>query len=208
MLNKPNTYSFTLTIPPKKKVYYAGKRRAYGTMNHQAQSKFLNDHLIKVIWSQHFDFIDWVFEEHEPTSLLKGLHIHGLVIVNPEFLNLCPVNKLVYDFYNERQVIGIKSLKVINTLSNVQKTIHDITYWEQYMMKNQDKIKFYSPYRSQELIVKQLENGIVNIQYNYSCLDTHPKEWYDYIQNDLGNSPKINKDYLFEKKKNKFIVEL
>ncbi len=151
----PKSYSFTLTLYPQKMVYYSGRRRSYGSMNTQAQSKFLNDHMVKIIWHDHFLFIDWVFEEHEPSSLLKGLHIHGLAIVKPEYEHLQPVSSLVYAFYSQNQVIGITSLNVIKTLSNIQQTTKDIKYWERYMLKNQDKIKFYSPYRTQELTTKQ-----------------------------------------------------
>lgn len=194
------SFSFTLTIYPEKKVYYAGKRRAYGSMNTQAQHKFLNDLLIKVIWHDHFEYIDWVFEEHTQEQKLKGLHVHGFTIEKPEYVNHSPTILMVNNFYSH-SAIAIDSINKIRQLSNIQETRINLNFWLTYIEKNQDKIKFYSPVREQDRQIKNMDAGVVFIQYNNKV--QHPQEWYDDINN--GKEPLEDFD---KKPKNKFIVEI
>lgn len=193
-----SAFSFTLTIPASKKVYYSGKRRRYASMNHKAQYTFLNALMLKIIFSAHFDMIDWVFEEHEDGRL----HIHGYAIVCEEFKHLAPVEFLVNLFYTHNSIVGITSTEVIKRLSNIQKTQVDIKYWLEYMEKNQDKIKFYSPYRQEEIE----RNNYYTVPYvSIERKEDKPKQWYDEIIN--GDLSPIERDKTYKFKKEKFIVE-
>lgn len=195
-----SAFSFTLTIPPSKKVYYGGKRRAYGSMNQKAQYTFLNNLLLKVIHSSHFEEIDWVFEEHED----RRLHIHGYAIVKPEYVPLSPVSFLVSSFYMTNQIIGITSNEVIKRLSNIQETEKNINFWLRYMEKNQHKIKFYSPLREERIETGKYELPYIKIETN----PQKPDEWYeDAINGKLSPSSPKPKKYVNFSIKNKLIVE-
>lgn len=199
-MNSSKSYSFTLTIFPEKKVYYAGKKRAYGSLSQQSQAKLINNVLVKSIFHEHFEFVDWIFEEH-----IDGrLHVHGFTIVKPEYVNQNPTNLLVYNFYTYNQIIQVKSIEKIQQLSNVQETKVNLCFWEQYIEKQQDKIKFLSPYREEQKNIKDLNKGIVIIQQNNP---KRPNDWYDDILNESDTPKDNNPTYKFGMK-NKFIVEL
>ncbi len=144
------TYSFTLTIPIDKKVYYCGKRRRYGSMMQSQQHKFLCELIKKVINPEHFKYFNYIFEEHENDIITeknknKRLHIHGFMIVNKEFNKILPVNKFVQLFYEQEQIIGLEQ-NVYDKLSNIQKTYDNINYWINYINKNQNTIIYKSDY--------------------------------------------------------------
>lgn len=143
-------YSFTLTIPGTKKVYYCGKRRRYGTLNQSQQHKFLCELIKKVIKSEHFKYFNYIFEEHENDIITeknknKRLHVHGFMVVNKEFNKILPVEKFVQSFYEQEKIIGLEQ-NVYDKLSNIQKTYDNINYWINYINKNQNTIIYKSDY--------------------------------------------------------------
>lgn len=161
-------YSFTFTIPKNKKVYYNGRRRRYSQMSLSSQASFINALMIKIIWQEHYTFIDWVFERHEPSEgdKLGRLHIHGYALVKKEYDNIQPVNSLAYNFYTHNGIVGIAS-SVYPRLINIQKTHTDINYWYEYINKNYflEENKFFSPYASQKFLINSLDNPFCKIQH-------------------------------------------
>lgn len=147
-------YSFTLTIPPQKTIYYSGKRRKYGSLSQRQQWFFLNAHLQKIIRYEALHNIDWVFEEHED----QRLHIHGYII--PKDDKIYSVECFIYDFYTYNQVIGI-SISSYKKLSCYEKTTYARHYWDAYCQKHQDKIIFKSAYTHEIEHRAHLDNGVI-----------------------------------------------
>lgn len=173
MENSNPYFSFTFCIPPPKKVYYAGRRRAYGSMNQQAQYKFLCDLMTKSIYMSHFEEIDYVFEAHQDGRL----HIHGYVKVEEAYMNIQPVYLLRDNFYSINNIVNIAP-KVYMGISNIQQTYFYIGFWEQYIEKHQQDIIYKSPYRIEKENAAELDvsNNVVRIEHRPI---TPPPEYYD-----------------------------
>lgn len=157
-------YSFTFTIPPFKKVYYNGKRRAYGSLSPKQQYTLLESVMMKVINPLKFAEIDWVYEKHEDGRL----HIHGYAHLEPGPENLGAVHILRDDFYTVNQIIGMKLSSYLK-VSDIQETYHDITFWHHYIQKNQDEIVFKNGYTQQKELTENLDNGLCvvkNIEFD------------------------------------------
>lgn len=178
-------FSFTFTIPIEKLVYYAGRRRKFGSMSNKQQHVFMCDLMTKVTWIEHYSFIDYVFEKHQNGSL----HIHGYAIVKEEYSHLNPVLILRASFYEHNQIVGIKP-SVYERLSNIQQTYANSQYWFDYMNKNQDEIIYKSHYNQAIEDRKNLDNG-VKIEHR---TPSPPPEYYD--------------KYRFTGGKNNFTVEI
>lgn len=178
-------YSFTLTIPPEKRVYYCGKRRKYGSLSNKQQWHFLCELMMKCIWQSHFSFIDYVFEQHNDGRL----HIHGYGIPHKMYENFGVVERLVDNFYTLNQIVGIKR-SVYVRLSKVEQTLVDKSYWLDYINKHQHEIIFRSHYEEELAHKKSLDNGVVIETRSISP----PPEYYD--------------KYRFTGEINKFFVEI
>lgn len=176
-------YSFTLTIPPNKLVYYSGKRRRFGKLTLKQQWGFLCNLMIKCIWISHFKFIDYVFEKHTD----ERLHIHGYAIPHSMFKDYGVVERMVDNFYTLNQIVGIKP-SVYQRLSKIERTFKCEDYWYDYMNKNQDNIIFKSHYTNALEEQKALDNGVV--------IETQPKEEFD------------NNTYRFDGIPHKFLIEI
>jgi len=182
------TYSFTFTIPPFKKVYWNSKRRPYANLSPSQQYHFLEDIMMKIINPLKFNYIDWIYEEHED----KRLHLHGFCMCDEP--NYDEVFVLRDSFYSINQKIGIKmssSLKV----SDIQQTYSDLNYWLEYINKHQDKIIFKNGYTQQKELTEGLDYGVVKHSFN-DCSMNLPN-WCD----------EPDDKYKF-KGKNKYIVEI
>lgn len=157
-------YGFTFTIPANKKVYYDGRRRKFSQMALSSQSIFINQLMTKIIWQEHFSFIDWVFERHEPSKddKLGRLHIHGYALVKKEYDHLCPLNLLANSFYTHNGIIGIAS-SIYPRLCNIQRTYSDLNYWYEYINKKQGEINYHSPYNSQKFLINSIDPPLVSI---------------------------------------------
>lgn len=173
-------YSFTLTIPANKLVYYSGKRRRYGKLTLKQQWGFLCGLMMKCVWISHYTFIDYVFEKHQD----ERLHIHGYAIPSKIFENLGVVEKMIDDFYTLNQIVGIKQ-SVYMRLSDIQQTFKSEDFWYDYMNKNQDNIIFKNHYTSNLEETKKLDDGVV--------IETQP------IDNNI---------YRFEGIPHKFLLEI
>lgn len=185
-----NSYSFTFTIPPEKKVYYAGRKRTFKTLSQQQQYTLFCDLMTKVIWWDNFSYLDYVFEEHED----KRLHLHGYAIVKPECLNKTPVQSLRHEFYSHAQIIGMAMSNYI-MCSDIQQTYCDLSFWLNYIDKHQDKIKFKSKYTQGVEDKKSLDNGVLAAKSSAVCqIETRPDNYYD--------------TYRFKGQINKFLVEI
>lgn len=185
-MNLNQGYSFTLTIPYEKRVYYSGKRRKYGSLTQKQQWYFLCDLMTKSTWITHFDFIDYVFEEHGDGRL----HIHGYAIVNHLYQDIGAMERLVDNFYTVNSIVNIK-MSVYLSLSNIQRTYKDKQYWFDYMEKNQDNIIFKSHYQTEKDDNEKLDKGVVRI---HTRAVSPPPEYYD--------------TYRFTGETNKFFVEI
>jgi hypothetical protein len=175
-------YSFTFTIPAPKKVYYAGRRRAYGSMNQLAQSKFLNNLMTQIIHSEDFEFIDWIFEAHTDGRL----HLHGYCHIvketsNPEFY----IKRLQHDFYSYNMIVGLTSFKNYDKLCDVQETRTNINYWLEYINKNQDTIIFKSPQRTEQDNQMSLDKGVCKIEER--IINTDNDDYYDTYRFGVSN---------------------
>lgn len=169
-----NYFSFTLTVPPTKQVYYSGRRRKFGSLSQHHQYTFLKNHICKVLYASHYDEFDFVFEEHKNLCL----HVHGFAVVNPEYMHYAVMERFIDDFYQQGQVIGIKP-RVYKQISDYQQCLTNPKYWEDYISKHQDNIKFFSPLRQQEKELKDLEHGICKIQPRPPTPPTPPEGYYD-----------------------------
>lgn len=187
-------FSFTLTIPSFKKVYYDGCSIAYGLLPQKKQHLFLENLLLKVMRPLKYDFIDYVFEEHEDGRL----HIHG-------YCTNCQhedVVLLVHDFYTYNRIIGM-SIKSYKKVSNIQQSSYDnISPWLYYIEKHQDKILYRSRYRQEKIDSCQLDGRpIVFIEKNDRACNTSEFEDYNTFNNSYDFKGKDTKN-------NKFTIEI
>ncbi len=155
-----SSFSFTFTIPAFKKVYFMGKRRPYGRLSPKQQHSLIENLFIKILRSNEYSFIDWVYEFHED----KRLHIHGYIIT-PSDSKVDYVYTLRDDFYSYNSIIGIKMSSYLK-LSDIQQTRENLDFWRSYMAKNQDKIIFKSGFVIQQEYVNNLDEGIIKIEEN------------------------------------------
>lgn len=126
-------FSFTLTIPSFKNIYFKGRRIQYGRLTQEAQYDFLEDHLQNI---NTFSNIKWVYEEHNDDPKHR-LHIHGYI--ENEYHE--SVKDFVDRFYSHHKVS--MSVKSYLKMSNIQQTLVNIDYFKEYMKKHQDEIRFY-----------------------------------------------------------------
>lgn len=166
-----NYYSFTITIPSFKKVYYDGKSQPYGKLTQRQQYNLLEDVFLKHLHPLNFEYIDWVYEEHED----KRLHIHGFTKVNEDKIKNSPTNLLLDDFYSDYR-INIKLRSYIK-ISKIEKTVYDIKFWNTYIQKNQDTIKFRNRYEEEQKLFQNLENGVITPPPK--LIDTSVDNYYD-----------------------------
>jgi len=185
---KDKIFSFTFTIPANKKVYYAGKRRRYGSMLQKCQHKLINDLFVKIIWHNHFEFIDYVFEAHEDGRL----HVHGIAIVADDFINILPIYSLRDFFYQHNSIIGIAP-SVYDRLSRIEETRTDINCWLRYIEKHQNDIIYKSNYRAEQEDAAKLDNGVRPVLIEFRPISP-PPEYYD--------------TYRFTGENKKFFVEI
>lgn len=146
------SYSFTFTIPANKKVYYASRKRKYGSLTQKQQHKMLCDLMTKIIWWEHFDFLDYVFEEHQD----KRLHIHGFAVVKHQYINIHPVYLLRDAFYSHGQIIKIAQSRYLQ-LSDIQLTKVHLNFWIKYINKHQDEILFRSHFSQSQIDSENLD---------------------------------------------------
>lgn len=160
-------YSFTLTVPARKKVYYDKRRRVFCQMSLSQQCNFLNNLLLKVIWQEHFNFIDWTFERHEatPDDKLGRLHIHGFAIVKKSYEYLAPLHLLCNSFYTHNKIIGL-SPNVYPRLCDIQQTTDSPEYWYEYIHKHNQDMPYKSPYNSQKFLINSMDNPFALIISN------------------------------------------
>lgn len=179
-------FSFTFTIPGFKNVYYQGNRRPYGKLTQERQYDFLENHLQHI---NKFPDIKWVYEEHEDTRL----HIHGWV------KNTCgeEMDDFRHRFYSHPVAMTQKSYEKI---SNIQKTLFLLDYFDVYMKKNQHKIKYFMRVIENERIRKAMDEGVY-IEPNISA------QYVNSLEQHL-ESEMLGNEYNFGKKHNKFIIEL
>lgn len=147
-------FSFTLTIPTFKKVYYQSNRIAYGKLPQSHQYNFLESHLTKLIRPLNFKFIDWIYEEHNEID--NRLHIHGYATG----CDIQHVEELVYDFYNHSRVIGM-SISSYKKISDIQESQYDtLNPWLNYIDKHQSEIIYRSKYRQELIDNNNLDFGL------------------------------------------------
>lgn len=164
-------FAITLTIPSFKNVYYSGQRRKYGNMKQLQQYSFLEDIIINNI--SKFEWIDWVYEEHDD----RRLHCHLYALNTNEEI----VKDFIHNFYNWNSKVGIR-YSSYSKLSCYEKTKADIKYWVEYMNKNQDKIIYKSKYRQELIDIDNLDGRFHKIKASYMArieTPTPPFEWYD-----------------------------
>lgn len=184
-------YSFTLTIPSKKKVYYQSKYVIFSKLSHLLQYDFLENHLQHI---NRFTSIKWVYEEH--TEKDKRLHVHGYVLNTVEE----EIKDFIDRFYKYPIIL---SYKTYHRLCDYQKTIIDLDYWKEYCEKNQKNIKYYmrvDENKKHELALDGKESKFkVLIETN---LDAHYFNALEQNQESL----EVGHKYPFGKN-NKFLVE-
>lgn len=147
-------FSFTLTIPTFKKIYYQGNSIAYGKLPQAHQYNFLENHLVRLIRPNNFDFIDWIYEEHNDID--NRLHIHGYA----KGCEIEHVIELIHDFYTHGRTIGM-SMSSYKKCSNLQQSTYDtLDPWLTYIDKQQDKIIYRSRYRQELIDIGNLDNGL------------------------------------------------
>lgn len=118
-------YAFTLTIPPKKKIFWGGRRRYYSDLTQHQQFVFLEG-IILLIWKGAYT-MKYVYEQH--TENRTDLHIHGLFY--NEYHEV--VRLFIDSFYNHSR-IGIPSPKKYGVLSDIS-ICFDTKGWEEYLQK-------------------------------------------------------------------------
>lgn len=182
-------YSFTFTIPKNKTVYYKNKRMTYSIMSQDAQYNFLENHMQKIKKGNMSCY--WVYEEHED----KRLHIHGFIL--NEYIEY--IEQFRRDFYSWPIQI---SPKVYFRLSNIQETILDIHYFIDYMVKNENKIKYkmssFQAFEEMHKLDGTKPNFKIFIETNNFHIDNGGKD---------TQCPQLPyENYLFGKIKNKFII--
>lgn len=191
--NLDEWYSFTLTVPPLKKVYYAGRKRTFSQMLPKQQYIFFEEIICRVIRPNKFRFIDYVYEFHDKNDW-KHLHIHGLCKTN----HINNVLEFVHDFYTYNSKIGIKHSQYVK-LSNIQKTKLDISFWQTYISKAQDKIIYKSSYTTQLEETAKLDG-------KHAVFIETKDNYFDLSSLDSDDYNSFSKTYDF--KGRNFIVEL
>lgn len=189
-LKDKQNYSFTFTIPSFKNVKYKSSNSAYGKLSQEQQYDLLEPH-IQNIASNKFDNIKWIYEEHKESD--NRLHIHGFI----ENTNYEMVEQLRNDFYSSYKINC--SYKSYIKFSNIQRTIYDIKFFQIYMSKNQNNIKFFMKVIEDQKHSEALDQGVkieVNTGPNINTLDTTQEN---------NNLP--YEKYLFGKL-NKFLIEI
>lgn len=181
-------FSFTLTIPSFKNIYYNGRRIQYGKLTQDKQYDFLEDHLQNI---NTFSNIRWVYEEHKEDPR-KRLHVHGYI--ENEY-HEC-VKDFVDRFYSHHKVS--MSVSSYLKMSDIQKTLVNIDYFKNYMEKHQHEIKYYMKVIEDEKRCDILDEKFkVKIEYGPN-LNT--------VLQSLDEEH-LGQEYLFGKQK-KFILEI
>lgn len=141
-------YSFTFTIPTFKNVKYKSANTAYGKLTFEQQYEFLEDHLQNI---SKFDDIKWVYELHKD---IPRLHIHGFI--KNEYYER--VEQFRNDFYSNYKIN--MSYKSYIKMSDIQETIVDINYFENYCKKHQHEIKYFMRVIEDKKHSEALDKGI------------------------------------------------
>lgn len=187
-------YSFTFTIPAFKNVYYKARRIPFGKLKHSEQYDFLENHLAKI---NMFDKIKWVYEHHEENDPGRRLHIHGFV------------KDALYDEMEEfrrrfyHTPVGIAFRKYIK-ISDIQLTIYDIKYFDDYMLKNQDKIAYFMKAEDD----KKSFDAIEGKKYTPIKIESNIDPRYLIDLNKHIEDTYIDDEYKFGLNRNKFLVEI
>lgn len=193
-------FSFTLTVPRMKKVWYEGKFHNYALLSLRDQHNFLENRLQKIVYS------DWniiyVYEQHEITEKDNSgrLHIHGMIY--DTYFDL--VQQFILKFYEFPINCAPKTALKI---SNVQKTYKDVKYFLNYMNKNQDKICFYMGAYQQQKDCDALDGLTTTFKEEIKPLN---EEYFRDLKNHL-NRKYLTDDYLHSLVKiqrNKFFIEI
>lgn len=188
-MNLNQSFSFTFTIPPFKKVYWDKKKRPYANLSFSQQYHLLEGLMFKIINPLKYLYIDWVYEQHKED---KRLHMHGFCITTDE--NSDQIYLLRDAFYSVNQIIGIKMSNYLK-ISDIQKTYSDLNYWLEYINKHQDTIIFKNGYRQQNDLTESLDHGVCKHSFNNDYIKL--PNWCDEPET----------EYKF-KGKNKFIIEI
>lgn len=186
-------FSFTFTIPSFKNVYYKGNNIPYGKLTNCQQYDFLEKILHK---HNKFDNIKWIYENHGEND--NRLHIHGFI--KDAFEDM--VYQFRNDFYSHPIKVAYKSFV---KFSDIQKTKLDICFFEKYMEKNQDKIKYFMGEDEDKKKSDELD-GKVNKPVFIEVNNTSP-QYINSLSEHL-ESENLGDEYRFGKKDKKFIVEI
>lgn len=184
-------YSFTFTISSKKVVYYRGNRRPYYLLPQIQQYDFLENQLQKI---NKFNHIKWVYEEHKED---KRLHVHGYVMNTSDE----EMNDFRARFYDHPITIAVSGqIK----LSNIQRTLIDINYFQIYMEKHQHEIIYYMRTIQDRKHYDALDGKPFNKKTLTIDININPH--YLNSLDDVQESGYLGDEYLFGKQ-NKFTVE-
>lgn len=193
-LSKKYCFSFTFTIPAFKNIKYKSANCTYGKLSHDQQHDFLENHL-QDISSNMFNDIKWIYEFHKNEDGTNGrLHVHGFI----KFDYAERVEEFRNKFYSSYRVN--MSYKSYVKMSDVQRTLTDIFYFENYMEKHQNEIPYFMSVISEKKHSEALDKG-VKIEYNNIGLRPNS------LDNTQENNNLPYEKYLFGKL-NKFLVEL
>lgn len=177
----------TLTIPAFKKVQFKSQlkghlySRAYGSMKHTDQRKYIDDIMYLVV--PHDVKIKYIFETHDNNG---RLHLHGVIFdVNEE-----TAEGIRFNFYSK---VGIKSYAKYDKISHLEHC-KNLDVWLNYMLKHPIK-SIYDDNMNHYL---NLDNGIVKID----CAEDKK------IISSAEFETLRKTEYLFNGKWNKYIIEL
>lgn len=123
-------YSVTITIPSVKKVWYKGQYHYYGKLTQESQYDMLEKILQKY---NTFPQIKWVYETHED----QRLHAHMWILNEYEEI----VKDFRHKIYSDH-AINIRPGSYLK-ISDIQRTLVSINYFNEYMQKHQANIKYF-----------------------------------------------------------------
>lgn len=190
-LKDKQNYSWTFTIPSFKNVKYKSANVTYGKLSNAQQYDLLENHLQNITFGK-FDTIYWVYEQHKESD--NRLHVHGFI----EQVNEEQVEQFRNDFYSSYRINC--SYKSYIKFSDIQRTLVDKRYFQDYMKKHQNEITYFMSViedkKHSEAIDKGIKIEVNNISPKYlNTLEEHLE------------SRELGDEYPFGKM-NKFLVEI